>query len=244
MRSLSASEVCQVWELGQGQHPVDRALTILAFAYPEMEWDQLAELTVGEREVRLLTVREQTFGPTLAGSADCPQCAEPLGFTTSTAAIRVADPDELAKREHKLTEGGLELRFRLPNSRDLAATVVSEDVEAARRLLVERCTLEASRDGASVAPSELPPGISTKLAAHMAECDPQAEVLLRLDCPACGHKWRALFDIVAFFWAELAAQAKRLLLQVHTLARTYGWREADILSMSAPRRQFYLEMAT
>jgi hypothetical protein len=30
--------------------------------------------------------------------------------------------------------------------------------------------------------------------------------------------------------------------EVHRLARVYGWREADILSMSASRRQFYLEM--
>jgi hypothetical protein len=78
----------------------------------------------------------------------------------------------------------------------------------------------------------------------MAACDPQAEVLLDLNCPACGHGWQALFDVVAFFWAELAAQAKRLLREVHTLARAYGWREADILGMSARRRQFYLEMVT
>jgi hypothetical protein len=68
--------------------------------------------------------------------------------------------------------------------------------------------------------------------------------LLDLRCPTCGHSWHALFDIVAFFWAELASQAKRLLREVHTLARAYGWREADIVSMSARRRQLYLEMAT
>ena len=34
----------------------------------------------------------------------------------------------------------------------------------------------------------------------------------------------------------------RLLRQVHTLAMAYGWREIDILSMSALRRQVYLEM--
>ena len=42
--------------------------------------------------------------------------------------------------------------------------------------------------------------------------------------------------------AELATQAKRLLREVHFLARAYGWREADILAMSARRRQAYLEM--
>jgi len=50
------------------------------------------------------------------------------------------------------------------------------------------------------------------------------------------------FDIASFFWAEICVQAKRLLREVHTLARAYGWREMDILSMSPARRQFYLEM--
>jgi hypothetical protein len=30
--------------------------------------------------------------------------------------------------------------------------------------------------------------------------------------------------------------------EVHTLAAMYGWRETDILAMSAWRRQRYLEM--
>lgn len=244
MRPLSASEICQIWELGYTQHPVDRALTLLAYACPEIGWDQLVELSVGEREARLLTVREQTFGSMLGGRADCPRCMEPLNFTTTTAAMRAADHNISRKKEHVLTEDEVEVRFRLSNSRDLAAVAACANADAARRLLVERCVLGAKSDGAAVAASELSPKTLTALAARMAECDPQAEVLLKLSCPACGHQWRVLFDIVAFLWTELAAQAKRLLRQVHTLALAYGWGEADILYMSAHRRRLYLEMIT
>jgi len=45
-----------------------------------------------------------------------------------------------------------------------------------------------------------------------------------------------------FFWAELAAEAKRLLREVDALARAYGWREADILALSSQRRHAYLEL--
>jgi hypothetical protein len=62
-----------------------------------------------------------------------------------------------------------------------------------------------------------------------------------LTCAACGHRWSALFDIVAFFWTELCVRAERLLVEVHTMARAYGWREADILAMSEARRHCYLE---
>jgi hypothetical protein len=50
-----------------------------------------------------------------------------------------------------------------------------------------------------------------------------------------------LFDIATFFWAEVSAHARRLIRDVHALARAYGWREVEILSMSGWRRERYLE---
>ena len=232
-----------MWEVGESQHPLDRALILLAAACPEQSWEELAALSIGERDTLLLALREQTLGPMLNGFSECPRCAERLEFDTAAGNLRVAEPDP-AEEAGELATDGLVLRFRLPNSRDLAAVLSCRDSDAARSLLVQRCVLQASRDEAPVSCSELPADVIDKLAQRMAECDPQAEVLLDLRCPTCGHGWQALLDIVAFFWAELAARAKRLLGEVHALARAYGWSEADILSMSARRRRFYLEMAT
>lgn len=243
MRPLSAYDLLRVWEVGEDQHPLDRALILLAAACPELTWDELAALSVGQRDARLLTLRERTSGPRLNGFVECPRCAERLEFDVAVADLRVESSDAGGEAQELFTEG-LALRFRLPNSRDLAAVLDSQDPAEARDLLVQRCVLQASRDGAPVAGSELPADVISRLALRMGECDPQAEVLMDLRCPTCDHAWQTLFDIVAFFWAELAAQAKRLLREVHTLARAYGWCEADILRMSARRRQFYLEMAT
>jgi hypothetical protein len=240
MRALSGQEILHLWEIGVGQYPLERALTILAAAFPEASPEELATLSIGERDARLLSVRERTFGSGINGYAECSQCQERLEFTLPVAAIRVADsPEGLA---HELSVEDFELRFRLPDSRDLAVMVGCADLAEAQQLLLERSVLEISRDGMPITSRELPPQVITRLAARMAECDPQAEVLLDLRCPACGHGWQALFDIAAFLWAELAAQAKRLLREVHALARAYGWREADILTMSAWRRECYLQM--
>jgi hypothetical protein len=244
MRPLSAYDLLRVWEVGEDQHPLDRALTLLAVACPEQTWDELAALSVGQRDARLLALREWTCGPRLNGFAECPRCAEGLEFEVAVADLRVAAELDAEEEARELVIDGLALRFRLPNSRDLAAVLDCQDPAAVRSLLVQRCVLEANRDEAPVAGSELPAEAISRLARRMAECDPQAEVLLDLRCPACEHGWQALFDIVAFFWAELAAQARRLLREVHALSRAYGWREVDILGMSARRRQFYLEMAT
>lgn len=242
MRALSGQEILRIWEIGVGQHFLDRALIILAVAFPETSPEALAALNIGERDARLLSVREWTFGSGLNGYAECPQCQERLKFTLPVANIRAASPSGTARRAYELFVKGFDLRFRLLDSRDLRTAMSYEDLDKARHFLVECCLLQASRGKAPLASSELPAEIIAALAARIAECDPQAEVLLDLDCPACGHRWQVLFDITTFFWTELVAQAKHLLREVHTLARAYGWHEADILAMTAWRRQCYLEM--
>jgi hypothetical protein len=135
-----------------------------------------------------------------------------------------------------------ECQFRLPNSYDLALLTASQTAEDAYHSLVESCIQQVSRAGTPVSWDVLSSEVIDQLTQHMSDCDPQAEVLLNLDCPTCGHHWQAVFDIVSFFWAEIDVLAQRLLQEVHTLAKAYGWCEAEILAMTATRRQFYLDM--
>ncbi len=244
MRRLFAHDLFEVWEAGRDRHPVDRALILLGAACPELAWDELADLSVGARDARLLSVREQTFGPRLDGFAECPRCAEGLQFGVAVADLRVSPKTGTGEQTLELVAEDFSLRFRLPDSRDLGAAAACEDPAVARNLLVRRCVLQATRDGQPIAAGDLPAEAASALSRRMAEHDPQAEVQLDLHCPACDHRWQASFDIVAFLWVELAAYARRLLREVHALARAYGWSEADVLSMSALRRRSYIEMAT
>ena len=68
-------------------------------------------------------------------------------------------------------------------------------------------------------------------------------MLIDLECSACGRRWQVVLDIESFLWTKFGGLARRLLREVHALARAYGWREPDILAMSATRRHYYLEMA-
>ncbi|MBD2102593.1 phage baseplate protein [Leptolyngbya sp. FACHB-261] len=245
MRPLSAHQILQIWEIGQGQHPLDRALTLLRFAYPERSSAELASLSIGQRDAHLLTLRELTFGSQLTGSAECSRCKERLEFALNAADIRLIDATDTASSKvqtYSLTLAEFELELRLPNSWDLAALVRARATPSP--WLLQRCLLKASRQGSSVTYAELPPQVLEQLVEQMTEWDPQAEIQLNLECPACQHRWSALFDILSFFWTELGVQAKRLLREVHTLARFYGWREADILAMSPLRRQFYLDLVS
>jgi hypothetical protein len=78
MRTLSAQQILQIWEVGQGQTAVERALTLLAFAFPDKTKDELAALTVGQRDNYLLSLRELTLGSQLNGFTACPKCRERL----------------------------------------------------------------------------------------------------------------------------------------------------------------------
>lgn len=238
MRPLSALEIVQIWEWGQHKHPVDRALGLLTLAHPELHPDQVAALSIGQRNTRLLTLREQTMGATLNGYAECTQCGEKLEFSVDVSALRLPEPQQ---HEFDLHVAEFDLHCRLPTSCDLAAIVGYSDVDSARHLLIEGCVLHARQHDQPLAVTALPESIIQALANAVIAHDPQAEMRFALECPACGQQWSALFDIVTFFWTELGDRVRRLLYDVHLLAQAYGWREADILMISATRRQMYLE---
>lgn len=251
MHALSASELLSVWERGLSQTPFERALQLLGAASAGESADALARLSVGERDARLLTLREWTFGRQLISLVNCPACGEQLEINLDADALRLRPP---AEAEHAASEAarapltvavsGYEVSFRLPNSLDLDAVAAGTPaaVSDAAQALLSRCLVEARRGGQTVGAAELPPEVAEAIAGRMAAADPQAEVGLALDCPACGAGWQAPFDIESFFWDEIGAWARRTLGEVHVLASSYGWREADILNMSAWRRQYYLDL--
>jgi hypothetical protein len=240
MRRLSPQGLLGVWERGLDQRPVQRALELLAVTCPEESPEALASLSIGERDAMLLTLREATFGSEMTGVVACAHCGNALELTF-TAADLCAECGKTPGSELALMTPGYELRFRLPDSRDLAV-MTERDVARGRRLLFDRCLLQASRSGIPTGSDELPEEIVEAAAQRMAEADPQADIQLAISCAACGHQSRTTFDIVSFFWSEIEVWARRLLSEVHILASAYGWRERDILSLSPTRRQSYLEM--
>lgn len=241
MRALSAAELFEVWERGQGQSPAQRALILLAAACKETPPESLAQFSIGRRDAELLALRERTFGPQLASTAVCPHCAVQLEFRFDVDDIRTTAPEE-ENAPVQLTEAECEITFRLPNGLDLATLDPSANLATNRRRLFERCVTEAKRAGVEIAASQLPDSVVAAAAQRMSELDPQADVRLGLECPQCDHKWQAPLDPISYFWIEIQAWAHRILREVHALASAYGWREADILALSAWRRQAYLEL--
>lgn len=244
MHSLSASEMLRVWERGQTLQPFQRALTLLSAACPQTPLDVLAQLSIGQRDACLLTLREWAFGSKLVSMATCPHCGDRLELSFNVADIRVSSQAVVESETLSLSVADYDVCFRLPNSLDIAAITSQKDIFASQNMLFERCLIKANYQGEEKLAKDLPGEIVEAIANLMAEYDPQADVQIALVCPVCSHQWQATFDIVSFFWNEINSWAYRILRDVHTLASAYGWSEAEILALTPWRRQFYLEMVS
>jgi len=238
MKSLGDADILAVWETAHRYHPVDQAIALLMTAEPEHSRDELAALPLGCRDARLLALRRSTFGDTLHSRGTCPQCNEAVEFEISCSVLCMPDAEV---SERTVDAEGYQLRMRPLTSFDLAAAAGASNVAEARRILLQRCVVEARRNDAFVDADELPEAINAAVAQAALMTDPQAELLFELACPACAHRWQATLDIAHILWKEVDARAQRLLMEVHLLARAYGWREADILGMSPVRRNAYLQ---
>jgi hypothetical protein len=190
--STLASGLLDAWERGYERTPIERALLLLAVAEPGEPLDRLARLSVGDRDARLLALRERAFGRRMGSRIACPSCATQLEFEFETGNVRVGGPP--AGDQWTLQHEGYEVRVRLVNSTDLASLVIGEDPTANVRRLLARCVLAATRDGQPVAVDALPVTVVEHVSARLSEIDPQADVQLDAACPSCAHRWRALAE--------------------------------------------------
>jgi hypothetical protein len=241
MARISAADIIRVWECTQGADATSGALMLLAAAHPEAAADELLSLSIGQRDARLMEMRQELFGNTARAFAECPQCADRLEYDIPAAQMfetgaGSAEPLSILSREWSV-------RFRLIDSSDFAVAGAYDSVTAARRMLAERCILEAAKGDAVIKPEDVPEAVMDMISERLGAADPNADLSICLECPACGHGWEVIFEIASFLRSEVSALAKRLMREVDVLARAYGWNEADILAMSWVRRQFYMELA-
>ena len=82
----------------------------------------------------------------------------------------------------------------------------------------------------------------TALAEGLAESDPLVDLRVAARCPACGHGQEVAVDLEGLVLTRFAARQRELLLEVHRLARHYGWTEDQVLAVPPRRRAEYLAL--
>jgi hypothetical protein len=242
MRTLRAADITRLVEWGENKHALDQALVLLRLAHPQASREELIRLPMGVRDRLLLEVRRSLFGSRLDLVVHCRACRLALEFKMTIEELLTAPAPSL--EEHELEHEAYCIRFRLPNSADLAAVVGLTRVEDARLRLLSGCVSVARHAGREVDFDALPAHIVNALAVRIGELDPLADISFKLQCEACHREIEASFDILHFAWTELKAHAERVQREIHLLAKTYGWSEQRILEMSAARRHRYCQMVS
>jgi hypothetical protein len=253
MQPLTAEEVLQLWERGDGRRPAERTFAMLARACDGVPVDRLAAMTVGESESALLKLRMATYGRYLQAIDDCPACATTVELQIDALELIEASGSASAgsapagggeARWADVSVDGWQLQIAPPTVGDLIVVSGEVDETRGRELLLERCVRDVrSPDGAASPVLALPGFVRDRVSEAIERQDAAAQLTSHLECPDCKHGWDILLDVGSYLWREIAASARRLLREVHELAVRYGWSESAILRLSSARRHAYLEGA-
>src|SRR6266446_7167904 len=221
MRGLSPGDCLALWESGHRLHPLDQALLAIQAAFPETRKESVVDWPLGRRNRALAELRCACFGRWIRGWSACEACGEKVEFTLDGAAIG----DNATPSSDATVQVG-ERSFRLPSSRDLAQLTTEADPTRAAVRLLELCSV--STVGSKAAQVEQVPWLPSEeelelVGEKISEADPLGEILLHFDCPVCGHSFDQALDLSLFLWSEIEGRAKKLLLDVYTLALCFGW---------------------
>jgi hypothetical protein len=241
MKSLGAKELLNVWENNRGKPLIEKAMDLL-YASGSGGVDPTT-LSIGERDVRLFHLRKMMFGSNLFNVADCPNCHEHIEWVSNVDDFVLLNQDKRAPVDsYSLDAHAYHIRFRLLNTYDMLRVSSDKIYQSDPNKLFSDCIIEIKRNGENCSVDELPASVFDQLDQRMAEEDPQADITMLLNCPACSNTWEMHFDIISYLWLEIDSWAKHVLSEVATLASVFHWSESDILNLSPGRRRLYLEM--
>jgi hypothetical protein len=210
---------------------VPKAVTsVLAAALAELGGEPVREeavrdLPVGDRQFLMRQLSVHLGRDRVWLTSVCHGCAERFDVEIRQAELPVkeAGPDfPYAKAGH--------LRLRVPTGADQEAIAGLSDEEAVRELFA-RCCVEGSQ-------TELGEEEVARAEAALEAASPEVALAALACCPACG----ASNEVVVDPYLGLPTHGEELFAEIHRLASTYHWSEAEILALSRARRRLYLRL--
>jgi hypothetical protein len=190
--------------------------------------DEIWHWTLMRRTQGLLAVAIASCGAAWEATRRCrqPGCGEIMEIPIDLSQFRLDwRPERVAVALNETQT----LEVRLPRADDLRAwrvEGVTEPEALARRLVV--------------APQAPDPAWTPRIEAALSAADPLTDLVLETACPYCGAANAVPFPLEESLLAALRRLGERLLEEIHLLASTYHWSEAEILALPAGRRRFYL----
>ena len=193
-------------------------------------------LAVGDRQflIRQLAARLGRDGIWL--TAACGHCGEPFDFFVEQSALPVKEAGESFPHASVQTSLG-RCELRVPTGADQRAIAAIDDEERALATLARRCLISA--EGASreqLADLQLSRDDLAAVSEALEAAAPEVTTCLRASCPRCAE----ISEVTLDPYLCMRGVDGELFEEIHLLASTYHWNEAEILALPRHRRQRYL----
>lgn len=241
MHPVGNRDLLALWDAGAELDVLGRALVLARHAADgDPYWADTAP--IGHVMARLLEFRSAAVEEPFEAMARCPRCTTQVEIPVDTSALLALEA-KIVDEPQTLELDGWSLVWRPLTVVDLQQAAGFDSVQAAELELVRRCVLSAvDGTGTSLTGDSLPTSVRTALAVEIEAADPLSELLLDVTCPDCHEEFPAELDLASFVWTEVDRIARFALLEVDVIARSYGWPEHEVLSLSASRRAAYLRI--
>ncbi len=204
--------------------------------------DELARLTVGDRERLLLALCSRLLGAETDLVVACPSCKSVVEVPIRFRDLVSAQPDSSDRRCVLATrDGSWTAEMAPPTGADLERTL-SLGQKSARRLLEACLTALFDAQGQALPREALPEDCEAELAEKLLALDPLAECRIAVECPHCAASFETLLDGYALLKGAFG-NSSALYGDVYRMARIYHWSEADILALPLAKRAQYLAIA-
>lgn len=219
MTGFHRASLLELVAQGEDHSQLERAVLLLRAVRTELSLDMAWDWPVADRDRAIWDAWHQDHRGELEAVSACPDCGESVEY------ILPADfaPPPALSDQASIRFEGREYSLRLPTSRDLLAAQRGE------------LDLLLGSESMNKFPQQ---AIEEALEA----ADPGLDVTFAHTCPSCAAQWKQSFDVSRFVWLDCVQRAEHLLLDIDTIARTYGWSEREILDLSEQRRRRYVLM--
>ncbi|MCP4936288.1 MAG: hypothetical protein GY927_19310 [bacterium] len=239
MRELTGVDELMLAD-GAKVNPIASMISLLSRLSSDHESDAslaaIEALTLDEWERKLLYFRQQALGDVITAECQCNKCGEGVSLVFRISDLPVDTTIESLQPVVLNNNESVTLRpLRIGDLKKLEAEN-PPDKTSRLALLMELATGKPEGWGTEMLRGENNQQLINALDAAAKDLDLQ----LGTNCTACDADIQTHFDVTDFVTVELLRNAEQMLDHVHTIAQSYHWSEAEILTLGISRRTAYL----
>jgi len=194
-----------------------------------------AQLPVPDRHRLLTALYLNTFGEKVSTTVTCRTCGKPydISFFLTEWKTGLIDGKSICKGDPESIypfETNSGVKFRFPTGED-EISVAGVESALAENLLMNRCLQEDPEKADLLLLQET-----------MGKIAPLADADIDTECPECSAPQNFHFSIQHYLLSSLLKEQKKLVAEIHQIARFYGWGLAEILDLPRSMRFSFFNM--